>query len=135
MKKALRILATISIAITFITLFNSLFLINANLVREIEVNIQTGNTIGINSDPSLSFGILPPGSSSTKRLIIENKEDKKIMIKLKAEGSAKELLEFEENNFYLNQKETKQIDIIATAPITSKNEEYTGKVKICTSKK
>jgi len=135
MKKTLRILATVTIAMAFITLFNSLFLINTNLIKELDVNIKVGNTIGLNADPNLNFGILPPGASSTKKLIIENTENKEVKITLIAEGPIKDLINFQENNFFLKPKESKEIEVVATAPLNSNNGEFTGTVKIYTSNK
>lgn len=137
MQKSLRIIASLTVALSLIIIFHSLFIIDANLIKELEVNIKTGKVIGFDvNTTALTFGRIPPGSTSIREITITNTKNKPVKIILKAEGEAQPFISFQENNIPLQPLETKKIKVYATAPSNSKkNEEYTGKVKIYSSNK
>ncbi len=131
MQKSLRILTLLFITTALIIIFHSLFLVNANLVKELQVKFETGKKIGIDvNNTALTFGIVPPGSTSTRELILTNTINKDLKIILKAEGPTKDFISFQENNFLLKSSETKKIFVYTTAPLTDENKIYTGIVKI-----
>ena len=131
MKKYLSLLTIISISLIFFILFHSLFIRNAHIIKELSVKVEVDSVIGVDVDnTALAFGKLPPGSSSTKEIIIENNKEKEVKIILKAEGPSASIIQFSENNIIMESKETKTIQIIATAPLEAKEKYYAGTIKI-----
>ena len=131
MQRTLRIIASMSVALAFIVLFNSLFIMDANLIKELPINLKTGSIIGIDvNNTALTFGRLPLGSGSSREIIISNNKNEPIKIVFKVEGEVKSLISFEQNPIELQPHETKKINVFATSPSNSENEEYTGTLKI-----
>ncbi len=130
MKKSLRIIAALSIAFAFVILFQSVFIIDARLIKEIPVNMKTGKVIGFDvNSTALTFGRIPSGSTSTREIMITNDKNRQVKIVLKAEGDAAPFIGFEENNFILQPSEAKKIEVYATPP-SSSQDEYDGTLKV-----
>jgi len=131
MQKNLRIVATIVITLAFIVIFRSLFIIDANLIKELPIDLKVGDIIGFDvNNEELTFGRVPQGSTSIRRITLTNDQNTEVKIILKVEGSVEPFISFQENNFILAPLETKKIEIHATSPLNPENENYQGTLKI-----
>jgi len=135
MQKTLRIITTISIVLSFLVLFHSIFSINAMFIREMPIKIEIGENIGFDvNSTALTFGKIQSGSTSTRKIILTNNEEESIRVILKINGAAERFIQFEQNPVILSPQETKEIGIFATAPENAEKKEYTGEVRIYSTK-
>jgi len=100
-------------------------------IRTIDVDFKVGNRIGINLDTDkLWFGMIKPGSSATRSLMVTNDYEFPISIEFLVKGELKNNLAFSENNIPINSKELKEISVTAYAPQDMPYGNYSSTIKV-----
>ncbi len=131
MQKNLRIISLLVVALSLIIVFNGLYSVNPYLVKEIPIEMEISNFIGFDiNTTALTFGKIPPGSTSSKKITVNNNKNKEVLISLKTYGETTKFITLEQNNFILLPYESKEINIFATAPLNSNNGIYSGGLKV-----
>ncbi len=116
-----------NLKIFFIILFSFLFFISISLliitkfmlfdIKSVPYNFTFSNSTVLGFDPSkdyLGFGKLPPGGETEKYIYISC--PRKCFVSIKVEGTGKEYLEVNDNNFILYPNETKKLKFTLVAP-------------------
>ncbi|MEM0465409.1 MAG: hypothetical protein QXW97_01760 [Candidatus Pacearchaeota archaeon] len=97
--------------------------------REVECLVKVDNQIGVAvNGTALVFGVIPPGSYSTKTLHITNVHNGIAKVKIYAKGNIKNFLNVSDNNFILYPNESKELIFRAKIPLGTKYGDYSGKV-------
>lgn len=99
------------------------------MYAEIIVNSSASYGV-IKNGSALMFGRIPPGSSSSKTVDIENIYDYYVKVDIYSEGSISDMLQISDNNFVLFPGEKKTIEFLALPSSDTKDGTYTGKVKV-----
>lgn len=90
----------------------------------VDLKLEIGNTVGLNADKDIiNFGIISPGGSSKKSIII-NEEG---FVSMSIDGDIKKFVVISENNRFMNNEE---ISLIANIPENENGKEYNGKLII-----
>ena len=119
------------IVLCIFIIFGCLFSINAYLVKEIPISIQIGPYVGLDvNGTALTFGKVPRGSTSVKKIIISNLKDYEVKVVFKAYGETEQFIKYEDNGIILKPYEAKEVSIFATAPLNSEYKEYIGVLKV-----
>jgi len=128
----LKILLAIIITASFIALISSLtFLLVVQDSKRIEMQLKVDNYLGFNVDTDkLYFGVIPQGNTGTRRVVIENKNYEKSVVRIKLNGDLKDWIIVSENNFALKRGEAKEVKVEVTVPSDAKKGEYTGGMTI-----
>lgn len=102
--------------------------------QEYESYVIVSDKGGFDLTPGIiSFGQLRPGDSSTRKVYLNNTQNKKVIVKAEAEGRIKQL--FIEKTEVLEPYENKTIDLVVRAPIGTELGRYEGRIIITTRKK
>ena len=83
--------------------------------------------VGISTEPTLNFGVLPQGFLARKRLNLTNHETLPAKFRVEVLGRVRSLVSVSESEFILSPNETKILEIAFNA---SKLGNYTGKLRI-----
>lgn len=98
-------------------------------VKEVNAAFIIGKKIGLSADADvLNFGIVPPGGSSTKEMVLYHEYKEPLKIKIVYTGNIAEVIGPIEP-FYLEPKIEKKVSISAYA-VSDENITYTGTVKV-----
>lgn len=132
--RALLISAIIVVLISFLTtvVYAKYYILG---VRQIPYIVRIGDKLGLAADRNvLDFGILPPGSTSFRSVMITPKQD--MIIKIKSEGKAADWLSYEIKNYegyktaFLQANQTATITFYVNPDKTAKQGVYKGIIKI-----
>ena len=100
-------------------------------VKEYDMVLIVSDHIGFDvTTEKLHFGMVTPGGSSTRDLIIANEFSRPLIVQIKTSGKLASWVAPSVNNFILQPNETKNVTMVAVAPEDAKYGNYTGKVKI-----
>jgi hypothetical protein len=103
--------------------------------REVYANVIVSDHLGINlNDSALIFGMILPGSSSTKELTIKNNYGRDVRLEFFISGDIEKYLRSTENDFLLKKDEVKNVSFIVTIPDDSPYRVYEGKVMMIVKK-
>ena len=133
MHRILRAISFVVIGLSMIIIFGQLFAVNAYLTEEMPIKliVSEQNVIGFDvNGTALMFGKIPPGSTSTRKIIITNTKNKEVIVILKAHGNVKNYVSFEQNKILLKPFEQREISVFATVPLNNEREEYTGQLRV-----
>ncbi|MFH1787745.1 MAG: hypothetical protein ABH811_03070 [archaeon] len=133
MKKKL----TIFLLIMSLAMFLLVLYVNSKIVlkeEEIIATLIVGKKSGFDANTTaLTFGMIAPGSSSSRSLVIENGYDFPIKVEFSAKGNIADFLIFEKI-IYLDPRETSKLSI-GTIIITNENPgNYSGKMIVITKR-
>jgi len=99
--------------------------------REIYSSFIVGNHIGFDlNKTALTFGMVIPGQSGDRGLIIENTFNSKVKVSINAKGEISKHLIVSENDFYLGPGETKRIGFSVYPAEDAEFGEYEGVIQI-----
>lgn len=131
-KHTITILAIALIIISVILMVVSLtFLVVIQEVRTLDMRLTVANRLGFNVDTDkVYFGAIPPGNNGLRRVVIENKEYKRSVVRLKIYGEFKKWVTVSENNFALKKGESKIIELKVTTPKDAELKDYKNKLII-----
>jgi len=132
-KYILILLALLSIVlIVFSIIF---YFVNPLEIRVITVTYLVGETPGFDLNTSaLTFGMIPPGGSSTRSIIIENDHEFPIKVDATASRNIVNLLD-SHKTYYIGIDGRVKIPFTLRVPSDHKNGNFTGKVKFEIRKK
>ena len=130
-KKRNRIILAIAVfAVSIMVFFSVIFLNRTIEEREFYAKLEVSNISGFDLNSSaLTFGLIMPGNSASRNLIIENNYGFPIMLVVSAIGKIERFLMFEKIA-RVNTGERKVIGISAVIPDKTKYDVYEGKVII-----
>ncbi|MDP2925744.1 MAG: hypothetical protein Q8N99_05220 [Nanoarchaeota archaeon] len=134
-KKNILVIVILSfiIFILGIYLFSSLIDYLAVLEKkEVYTEIIVGDHYGFDiNGTSILFGMIPPdGGSSYKEIILKNKYEEVVNVKIFIKGNISDFIIVSKNNFNLNINEEKKIGFTASIPKNTELGIYNGKIHI-----
>ncbi|MFA5061022.1 MAG: hypothetical protein WC494_01760 [Candidatus Pacearchaeota archaeon] len=101
----------------------------------IPVKFYLSNKTGFDLTPGiLGFGAINPNQSALRTIIIENRDDQKVNIIIKASDEIIDNIIVSENNFYLWANESKTINLTIFTEGLKEFKEYNGKITILTKR-
>jgi len=101
--------------VIFFIIFVTLLFLFLNLDRTLDKQVLYAQVIVLDSygfalnNSSLNFGMIAPGGSSSKEVIIANNFDYPIKMEFIKKGNISDILFVSENNFILNESENKTV--------------------------
>ena len=107
------------------------FLIIVQDVRTLDMHLAISNVFGFNIDTDkIYFGDIPPGTSSSRKVIVSNDDFEKSIVRIKTFGDLKDWVIVSEKNFILEKGEYKLIEVSVYPPPSAEYKEYEGKLLI-----
>ena len=102
-RKSVTLITTVIIVISLIILIIALTsLVVVQDVKSLDMDLQINNFVGFNVDADkISFGVMPPGNIAEKKVVIENYDYEKSMIRIKVIGELEDWISVSENNFLI----------------------------------
>ncbi len=98
-------------------------------VQELGMHLRVSEYYGFNiSTEGVVFGTIPPGVSGKRDIIISATEPKHVVIT--AEGELAKWVVAEQNNFLIQENESKNVGILIHVPEDAEFGNYTGTLKI-----
>jgi len=124
------IIAIILIAILIFLILD--FLNNIYLdKKEIYASFTASDKMGFDlNSTALTFGFLNPGNSASREILLENRFEKELNVKIIVKGDISKFLKVSEENFKLMPQESKKIGFNVYAPKDILLKKYEGKVII-----
>ena len=123
-------LAVIILVLSLVALLFSLYLFQKQIIDRGEVfaSMIIGDSAGFDLNlTALTFGRVIPGSSSDRRLTMNNAYPFPVILEFSSEGDITEFLTYNET-VYVAPYESKNITFLVKAPLDAKKGVYTGKV-------
>lgn len=106
------------------------FFYNISYVKVYNVLLRVDDRIGITVDvesSSLNLGIVPPGGSVERNIVIFNNGTKPLAGNVITKGNLAQFLSIEKN-FAIQKDEAKSLSVIANVPRDTETGNYTGKI-------
>lgn len=98
--------------------------------RVFRVHFVVGDRVGFDLNKSaLTFGIIPPGGTGTRNIIIENDQDFPLKCKVYISDNLVDLV-YSENNFVIPPRTNRELGINIYVPQNVSYGNYTGEIKI-----
>lgn len=98
--------------------------------KELDMFLTVSNYTGFNVDTdAIYFGTIPNGGSG-KRIILLHNLDVNSEVLIKKEGNFMDWILLEENNFFMEANESKNVSVSVRVPADADYGNYTGKLKI-----
>ena len=107
-------------------------LVRYNLVEKKEyiAKFEVGELPGFDlNSTALTFGRIPPKSSSTRSILLKNDFDKRVFVSLSSTGLSN-YLSISENDFFLGPGENKTVSFFINVPASTGYGTYVGRVEI-----
>ena len=99
--------------------------------RSIDASFTLSEKGGLDLTPQeLTFGSIQENQSATRSVLIENKFEEPIKIVIKSSGEISKNIIVSENNFILNQDESKNITFTAYTNGLTEFRKYSGSIEI-----
>ncbi len=92
-----------------------------------EVIVSDKFGIAIN-ETALLFGMIIPGTSSTKNITIVNDYDQDIRVDISSKGDIKEFLSVNDNDFVIKNGELKDVKFFIKIPTGTEHGNYSGEI-------
>ncbi|MBN2421057.1 hypothetical protein JXB27_02145 [Candidatus Woesearchaeota archaeon] len=123
----------VALAIFVVCLTRIVYFVNEEMsiyyMREFNATFKVSRTAGLAADSdTLNFGMVPPGGTSRREIILYHEYKEPLKVKIYYSGSIRHVLSPAES-FYINPGEEVKIGIIAYG-IGEVNTEYSGKIKV-----
>jgi hypothetical protein len=97
--------------------------------QELYARVIVSDHYGVDVNSSaLIFGMIAPGSSSTRKTTITNDHNQKVNVEILVEGDIEEFLQISENDFDLKTGESKELIFTAISSRDKELRTYDGKV-------
>jgi len=121
------------LTILLLTLIVSYFFLNYYFSiiekREIYAKVILSDHYGFDiNGTALIFGMIVPGGTASKELIIKNDYEREVNVKFLVKGDIGEFMRISENNFILNKNESKKIGFVVLFPSSAEHGVYEGNV-------
>jgi len=115
-------------------IFYSLYMIKE--VKEVDMLLKVSDVVGLNTDSdAIKFGIVPPAGIGTRTFILKNDYEIPLKTYIEISGDIKPFIRLEDNYFWLNPGEQKEIKIYADVPKDAEFGEYKGKMRVLLKRK
>jgi len=99
-------------------------------IREVEMDLKVGNRIGINvGSDKIWFGMVTPGGSATRNIILTNDYPFPVLVKLMIYGDLKSYVSLSESNVVLEPNTKKEVSVTVFVPSDMRYGNYTGTLK------
>lgn len=128
-KKNKIIVIILLIIILFLVIFLVINLTDLSVLekKEIYAKIIVSDHYGFDlNGTALTFGMVRPGGTSSRALILENKYNKEVEVEIYAKGKIKEFILISDNNFILRDNEKKELSFTVSVPSGTEYGNYTG---------
>jgi hypothetical protein len=103
--------------------------------KEIPANFIIGERLGFDLNSSaLTFGMLPPGASSSRAIEITNDFNREVFVSIYSSRSIIKFTRISENDFYLAPGETRSVSFTVYTEKNSTFGQYNGFIKIIIKK-
>lgn len=130
-------LLAILLFITSLSIFLFTFYLKSSIIlekKEIAAALSVNQIASFNlNKTALTFGTIPPGSSASRNLTLENNYNFPIKFDFRAKGNIKEFLVFDKV-IYLEKGEKKSIRISTIIPNNQDYGNYSGKILVTIKK-
>ena len=130
-KEMIKIVFLVGVVI-FTVVFTSLILnlIAPQQVTKYKIQVIVGDHIGFDlSTKMVTFGMVPPSSTVSRHININNGEHKS-KVHITASGELADWITVSANDFIFQSHESKTIDVILNVPANAEFGEYTGTFEI-----
>jgi len=98
--------------------------------KELDMFLTVSNYTGFNVDTdAIYFGTIPPGGSG-KRIIVLHNLDMNSEVLIKKEGNFVDWVVLDEDDFFMEANESKNVSIGVEVPANAEYRNYTGKLNI-----
>ncbi len=125
------VVAVVIIAVSFVYLWFENFVIFSTEEVDMHIKVVGGKMIGINTDTdAIYFGKVRKGGLATRKIIIDNNDDRPHMIQIKTFGDLSKWVYVSENNFILDPSESKNVSVSCEVPTDVEIGNYTGKLQV-----
>mgnify|MGYP001618538451 CR=1 FL=1 len=127
----------IIIAITLIIIIISGTILYSNIrdylsiieKKVVYAKVNIGDHIGFDlNSTALTFGMIPSGGSASRDITLQNIHNNSVKIQIYITGYIKDFISASENNFILNDNESKNITFTVAAPKNTPSNSYDGNV-------
>jgi len=123
------LILTVAITVGLICIIYSYYIIYD--YQEKNMYLTVDNYVGMNVDSSaIYFGTVPPEGSSSRKIFLEHKHNKPLLIQLKTKGDLSKFVSVSENNFILEPNINKTIVVSVYVPKDMKYGNYTGRLAV-----
>jgi len=130
-------LTLVFLLIFFVILFLFLFISNLLILdkKQIFTNVIVSNYSGFDlNSTALKFGFVERGQGAQRSVIIKNDFNERAKIIIKIKGNISDFLIVSENNFFLEENQSKEIDFSILLPENLILGEYNGVISILLKK-
>jgi|FLOH01.1.fsa_nt_gi hypothetical protein len=123
------LIAILLLSFSFALIYHSFFVIDH--IESAPYSFSVRNKIGLVGDQdAIKFGGIHPGGKGTRSMYFDNIYDKPVKIRFNIKGEKSDWIQVQENNFWLQPGETREIEITVFVPgFADYHENYTGVVK------
>lgn len=99
--------------------------------KEYDLDLIVADMAGFNLDnDKIHFGTLPAGNNAERKLNVQNNYNYDVKVNVKTYGNLSEWIYVNENNFWLESKENKEVVLKAYVPKGTEQGTYEGKLEI-----
>jgi len=125
-----RIAILLSVLLVLVIVFAGMRMTPIKSVKyDMDLHVKGAKRVGFNVDTdAVHFGIVPPGASGERSVVVET--DVEARIKIKSSGELAEWVSVSDNDFVLGRDELKKISITASVPTNAKTGKYEGEITI-----
>jgi hypothetical protein len=117
-------------------IFYSFYIIKDVKKITMDLIVDDSGIVGVNSDTDgLHFGTVPRKGSSTRRMIINHKENYPVYVSIHAYGPFLEWLNISDYNLYLEPNEDREIKFTVKVPENADSGIYNGTVIVVTRRR
>jgi len=93
------------------------------------IQVQVDKVIGLtveDQEQSLNFGIIPPGATGKRKIVLTNDQGKQLKIKVGVDGGVKDWIIASPAEFSLKPGNTQEVEIRLAVPESTEFGPYTG---------
>lgn len=99
--------------------------------KKIPASFSVSDHVGFDlNDSALTFGLIRPGNSASREMIVKNEFDGDVRVVIRSHGDISDFLIVSENDFVLEAFETRNIRFNVFAPMDGSFREYNGMVEV-----
>jgi hypothetical protein len=130
LNKILIVVAVISISISLALVYQAYYKIVQ--VKESDYSFNVANHVGLVGDrDAVKFGSITPDGFGIRKIYLENTFEFPIKANIKITGEKSEWISSQDNNFILEPKTNKTVELRVDVPAYAQNHaNYTGKIKV-----
>jgi hypothetical protein len=129
--KLLVVVILVLIAVSFVYIWFNNFAVFLTEEVDMYATVVEGRMIGVNTDTdAIYFGKVRKGGLSTRKIIIDNNDEKPHLIQIKTFGDLSKWVYVSDNNFVLDPSGSKNVSVSCDVPKDAEVGNYTGKLQV-----